>query len=141
MNSNLENDQDVRELIADIETLRQSERKAEEARDYAEAIIESIPPFLVLDSDLRVKTANESFCEHFRVSRSQTENCLVSDLGNGQWNIPELRSCLEQILPRKNFFRGFEVTHDFENIGRRTVLLSGRQVDGLQRILLFIDDV
>jgi PAS domain S-box-containing protein len=141
VNTNVETGQNSRVLLVDIETLRQSERKAREANAYAEAIIESIPPFLVLDSDLRVKTANESFCEHFQVSRPQTENCLVYDLGNGQWNIPELRSFLEKVLPQHSFFRNFEVTHDFEGIGRRTMLLSGRQVDHLQRILLFIEDV
>jgi PAS domain S-box-containing protein len=128
-------------LLVDLTMLRESERKAREAREYAEAVIESIPPFLVLDSDLRVQSANESFCEHFHVSRAETEHCLVYDLGNGQWNIPGLRAFLEEILPRYNLFRNFEVTHAFESIGRRTMLLSGRQVDHLQRILLFIDDV
>jgi PAS domain S-box-containing protein len=141
VNSNLENSKHDRAVLAHIETLKQSEQRAKEASAYAEAVIESIPPFLVLDSDLRVQTANESFCEHFHVARAQTENCLVYDLGNGQWNIPQLRSFLEQVLPRKSFFRDFEVTHEFESIGRRTMLLSGRQVDHLQRILLFIDDV
>jgi PAS domain S-box-containing protein len=111
------------------------------ARDYAQAIIEAVPPLLVLDPDLRVKTANESFYKHFRVSPPQTENCLVYDLGNGQWNIPKLRTFLEEVLPRHSFFKDFEVTHDFVAIGRRTMLLSGRQVDHLQRILLFIDDI
>ena len=142
MSAPIENNKDHHVLPTDlIETLKQSERKAKEARDYAEAIIESIPPFLVLDSDLRVQTANESFCEHFNVSRPETENSLVYDLGNGQWNIPQLRSFLEQVLPQKSFFKDFEVTHEFESIGRRTMLLSGRQVDHIQRILLFIDDV
>jgi PAS domain S-box-containing protein len=141
VNSNTENSKHDRALLGHIETLKESEREAREARAYADAVIESIPPFLVLDSSLRVKTANASFCEHFHVSRAQTENCLVYDLGNGQWNIPQLRSFLEQILPRSNFFRDFEVTHEFESIGRRTMLLSGRQVDHLQRILLFINDV
>jgi PAS domain S-box-containing protein len=118
-----------------------TEQELKLARDYAQAIIEAVPPLLVLDPDLRVKTANESFYKHFRVSPPQTENCLVYDLGNGQWNIPKLRTFLEEVLPRHSFFKDFEVTHDFVAIGRRTMLLSGRQVDHLQRILLFIDDI
>jgi len=142
VNSAVEDNKDEQVLLAElIATLKRREQEAKLARDYAEAVIESIPPFLVLDSELRVQTANESFCEHFHVSRPETENCLVYNLGNGQWNIPELRSFLEQVLPEKTFFRDFQVTHDFESIGRRTMLLSGRQVDHLQRILLFIDDV
>ncbi len=110
-------------------------------RDYAEAVIEAVPPLLVLDPNLRVLTANASFCKCFKISSAQTLNRRVYELGNGQWNIPELRTLLEEVLPRKSFFKGFEVTHEFKSIGRRTMLLSGRQVDHLQKILLFIEDV
>jgi PAS domain S-box-containing protein len=65
----------------------------------------------------------------------------VYELGNGQWNIPKLRTLLEDVLPRKSVFKDFEVTHEFESIGSRTMLVTGRQVDHLQRILLFIEDV
>jgi PAS domain S-box-containing protein len=133
-------------------SIRQKERiKLEEAfllqkqllatRDYAEAVIEAVPPLLVLDDQLRVQTANKSFCKGFKISARETVGRLVYELGNGQWNIPELRRLLEEILPRKNFFKEFEVTHEFESIGLRTMLLSGRQVDHLQRILLFIEDI
>jgi len=135
-----------------LQSTRNNERmKLEEAfllqkqllltRDYAEAVIEAVPPLLVLDEKLRVQTANESFCKSFKISARETLNRQVYELGNGQWNIPKLRTLLEEVLPRKNFFKNFEVTHEFESIGRRTMLLSGRQVDNLQRILLFIEDI
>lgn len=110
-------------------------------RDYAEAVIEAVPPLLVLDPELRVLTANASFCECFKISSAQTLNRRVYELGNGQWNIPQLRTLLEKVLPRKSFFKDFEVTHEFKRIGRRTMRLSGRQVDHLQKILLFIEDI
>ncbi len=110
-------------------------------RDYAEAIIEAVPPLLVLDEQLRVQTANGSFCKAFKISLRQTLNRRVYELGNGQWNIPMLRNLLEDVLPRKSIFKDFEVTHEFQGIGRRTVLLSGRQVDHLQKILLVIEDI
>jgi PAS domain S-box-containing protein len=112
-----------------------------DARDYAQAIIETVPPLLILDEQLRVKTANDSFCKSFQISEDETVNVLVYELGNGQWNIPRLRTMLEEILPLNSFFKDFEVTHDFPHIGRRTVLLSGRQVEHLKRILLFIEDI
>jgi PAS domain S-box-containing protein len=130
---------------------RSEEAKLEEAflvqkqlladRDYAEAVIEAVPPLLVLDQELRVQTANESFCKCFKISLRQTLNRRVYELGNGQWNIPKLRILLEKVLPRKSFFKDFEVTHEFESIGSRTMLLSGCQVDNIQRILLFIEDI
>ncbi len=112
-----------------------------DTRDYAEAVIEAVPPLLVLDDKLCVQTANKSFCKSFKISARETVGRLVYELGNGQWNIPKLRTLLEDVLPRKNVFKDFEVTHEFETIGRRTMLLSGRQVDHLQRILLFIEDI
>ena len=118
-----------------------SSARLEAPEDYSQAIVESVPPLLVLDADLRVITANESFYKHFCVSPPQTENCPVYELGNGQWNIPALRAFLEDVLPRHTFFDDFEMTHEFESIGRRTVLLSGRQVGRVPRILLLIDDV
>ena len=137
---------------SDLQSVRQQERmKLEEAfrlqeqlraaRDYAEAVIEAVPPLLVLDDKLRVLTANASFCQAFKISSRQTLNRKVYELGNGQWKIAKLRTLLEEVLPQKNSFKGFEVTHTFEGIGRRTMLLSGRQVDHLQRILLCIEDI
>jgi len=124
-----------------LEEMKRTEQELQQGWDYAQAIIETVPPLLVLDADLRVKTANESYYKHFRVSPPQTRNCLVYELGNGQWNIPEMRTFLEEVLPRHRFFKDFEVTHEFEAIGRRTVLVSGHQVDRLQCILVFLDDI
>ena len=118
-----------------------AEQALKQERDFAQAIVETVAPLLVLDQKLRVQIANDSFYKHFHVSHAQTENCLVYELGNGQWNIPKLRTFLEDILPRQNSLKDFEVTHDFETIGRRTMLLSGRQLDHIQRIILFINDV
>src|SRR5687767_15700532 len=111
------------------------------ARDYAEAVIEAVPPLLVLDENLRVQTANESFCKCFEISSQRTVSERLCELGNGQWDIPELRALLEKVLPQKSFFNHFEVTHTFQGIGTRTMLLSGRQVGNMQRILLVIEDI
>jgi PAS domain S-box-containing protein len=112
-----------------------------DSRDYAEAIMETVPPLLILDENLRVTTANASFCNGFKISSADAVGVLVYELGGGQWNIPKLRTLLEKILPGKSFFKDFEVTQEFPECGERTVLLSGRQVDHLKRILLLIEDI
>lgn len=38
-------------------------------------------------------------------------------------------------------FNDYEMTHDFEQIGRRTMLLNARRLEHLQLILLAIEDV
>ena len=133
-------------VLVDINDLKRSEREAKTARDYAEATIRTArDPLIVLRADLRVNTANEAFYKTFNTTPDQTQGRLIYDLGDQQWNIPKLRMFLEDILPRKSFFDDFEVTHDFPQIGRRTMLLNARRLerdDGApQMILLAIEDV
>jgi len=63
---------------------------------------------------------------------------------NGQWNIPRLRSLLEDILPSNTQFQDFEVTQVFDPIGSRTMLLNARKVledEDRQMILLAMEDI
>lgn len=85
-------------------------------------------PVLILDKDLRVMTANESFYRVFQVEQKDTEQALVYELGNGQWNIPALRELLEKILPQNSFFKDFDVTHTFPVIGRKSMILNAREI-------------
>src|SRR5690606_28210977 len=85
-------------------------------------------PVLILDKNLSVMAANESFYRLFQVEQKNTENKLVYELGNGQWDIPALRKLLEDILPKNTFFKGFEVSHEFPVIGHKNMLLNARQI-------------
>ena len=112
------------------------------ARELAEMIVDTVREgLLVLDLDLRVKAANESLYRTFDVEPEETIGRLVYELGNGQWDIPELRRLLEDVLPHDHAFRGFEVTHAFERIGERVMLLHGRRLDDHPLILLAVEDV
>jgi len=128
-------------LLVDIDALKNAERQIREGRDYAEAIIESVPPLLILKPGLQVCTANAAFYEAFHVTPEQTVGHSIFELGNGQWNIPKLRSLLQDVLPCDRAFKDYEVAHEFEDIGRRTMLLSGRRVLELDLILLAIEDI
>jgi signal transduction histidine kinase len=111
-------------------------------KEIAEAIVATLPiALLVLETDLRVRIASQTFYETFQVTPEMTEGQLVYDLGNGQWNIPKLRTLLEEILPDNEIFIGYEVAHTFEGIGHRTMLLNGRRLDSVQLILLIIVDM
>ncbi len=114
-------------------------------KEYAEAIIATIPqPMLVLDASLKVSIANQLFYQKFLVTPSQTEGRLVYDIGNRQWDIPKLKTLLENILPQQESFFGFEVEHVFNKIGLRIMRLNAREIlrdKGEKRILLVIEDV
>ena len=116
------------------------------ARDYADAIIRTVRgPLLVLNKDLRIISANEAFYNAFKVAADATENRLLYDLGNKQWDIPILRILLEEILPEKNTIEDFVVEHDFKDIGQKTMLLNARTLqqgpNKTSLILLAIEDI
>ena len=109
---------------------------------YYKEITETIrEPFIILDKNLRVVTANAAFYRKFKVNKHDTEGRRIYELGNNQWNAPKLRELLENILPEHKVMSGYEVTHEFPIIGHRTVILNARQVDSKQLILLAMEDV
>jgi signal transduction histidine kinase len=114
--------------------------------EYADAIIRTVRgPLLVLNKDLRIISANGAFYSAFKVAPNDTENRLLYDLGNRQWNIPKLRTLLEEILPEKNTIEDFVVEHDFKDIGQKIMLLNARTLqqgpDKTSLILLAIEDI
>jgi light-regulated signal transduction histidine kinase (bacteriophytochrome) len=88
--------------------------------------------------------ANKAFYQTFRAAAEDTENRLIYDLGNGQWNIPKLRELLENILPAHSTFRDFEVTHEFQHVGRKVMMLNASEIFNpnaqARTILLAIED-
>jgi two-component system CheB/CheR fusion protein len=113
--------------------------------DFAEAIVETVrEPLVILNQNLHVMKANKTFYETFRTAQVETEGRLIYELGNGQWNIPKLRELLESILPAHSTFRDFEVTHDFEHVGRKVMMLNASEIFNpnaqARTILLAIED-
>ena len=102
-------------------------------------------PLIILDEDLRVVYANESFYRTFRVIKEETERKLIYELGNGQWDIPALRQLLHDVIPNKAYFNDFKVEFEFEKIGRKTMLLNARLINlsspQENLILLAIEDI
>jgi len=101
----------------------------EKSWTYIKTVVDVVrEPVLILDKNFRVMAANESFYRVFQVDPKDTEQKVVYELGNGQWNIPALRKLLEDILPKNTFFKGFEVAHEFPSIGHKTMILNARQI-------------
>jgi len=118
---------------------------AKRGLDFAEAIVETVrEPLVILNQNLLVLKANKAFYQAFRAVREETEDRLIYDLGNGQWNIPKLRELLENILPAHSTFRDFEVTHEFQHVGRKVMLLNASEIFNpnaqARTILLAIED-
>ena len=133
-------------VFRDCTERRRHERAAQEALDYAEEIVATLrEPFLVLDRSLRVMTANAAFYRAFHVSEDETAGRFIYELGNGQWDIPDLRTLLEEAIPKEIAVHDFEVEHDFPAIGPRSMLLNARRFppegEHPNLVLLAIEDV
>ena len=132
--------------LVDIDTARRTLAEARAARDLAEAVIETVRrPLLVLDGELRVKTANRAFYQLFRASPGETENRFIYNLGTAQWDIAKLRSLLEDVLPKNSRFDNFKVDATFPGVGRKKLTLNARRIEGegrkTQAILLAVDEI
>ena len=115
--------------LIDIDIIKRSREEVRGALDYAEAIIETMrEPLVVLDKDLRVLSVNKSFYSTFKVGVSEVKDKLLYELGGGQWDNPKLRKLLIEILRKKSYFNDFEVSFDFPDIGKRTMILNARQI-------------
>jgi two-component system CheB/CheR fusion protein len=132
--------------LVDVDLAKRHEARVQQAQAYASAIVDSVRDLLiVLDPDLRVVSANRAFYRRFGTAPAETEGRLLYDLGNGQWDIPVLRSQVEAILQRDQQFDDFVVEDVFPGIGRRKMLLNGRRVEGADGrpalVLLAMQDI
>ncbi|MDQ2731125.1 MAG: PAS domain-containing sensor histidine kinase, partial [Armatimonadota bacterium] len=131
--------------MEDVTERRRAERLLAEIETYAQNIVDTVRnPLLMLDPDLRVRSANQAFYQTFHVSAEETEGQMIYELGNGQWDIPALRTLLDDIIPQQSVFNDYELEHDFPVIGRKVMLLNARQLltgNHKEMLLLAMEDV
>ncbi len=133
-------------LRAEMAVRKHVEKALGESKKYAASIVETIHhPLLVLTADLRIRSANRSFYQMFKVTAAETEGKGIYSIGNQQWEVPALRELLEKIIPKDTHFDNFEVDHKFPAIGRKRMLLNARRIyqesKNTEMILLAIEDV
>ncbi len=133
-------------VLVDISAIKESQQAVAHARDFAEAIIDTVrDPFLILDAELRVQKANPAFCTTFKISQAKLTGRPLLELDHGQWAVPKLRQLLRTVLPRHTSFNNFELTLNLEHLGRRSLLLNARRLSQdpghREKILLGIQDV
>jgi two-component system, chemotaxis family, CheB/CheR fusion protein len=117
------------ELTTSNQELHARNQQIEELYIYSEAIMSTIhEPMLVLDKDMRIRSANKSFCKIFHVDEDESIGKSLYKLNNNQWNFSGLRELLEDIVPKNNRFHDFEVDYTFPDIGHKILLLNAHRV-------------
>jgi len=128
--------------LTDVTPHKWAQQEAERQTNYMQQVFDTLGDSLLeLDSNLRVKGANASFYQVFHVSEAETIGRELYELGNGQWDIPDLRRLLHEIIPEKTVVLDYSVNHNFPDIGQRTMQLNARQIAERDQILLVITDV
>jgi two-component system CheB/CheR fusion protein len=132
--------------FTDITGIKQAQETVQSALDYSECIVDTITqPLIVMNGRLEVVSANRSFYNAFRVTPQDTVGRYFHEIGERQWNIPSLRTLLDDILKHDTTFEKVEVDHDFPTIGRKKMILNARRIlnksGETQLILLAIEDV
>lgn len=117
-----------------------------EAQEYTHHIINIIrESVIILDSKLFVKSANKAFCRTFKINEENIEGKYFFEINNCQWNIPKIKELLEGRLAMKDEINGFELIHDFEEIGRKSLIFNlkkiSQQANYQKLILIAIEDI
>jgi two-component system, chemotaxis family, CheB/CheR fusion protein len=132
--------------LEDINDLKLGITLTQEARDYSEAIVETVrEPLIVLSKDLRVVTANQAYYKNFNTTPDEVMNKYFYKLQNGLWDIPRLREMLESVLVNNSVFNDFEVAYEASSVDPRVLLINARTViskDPDTHLVLFaIEDI
>ena len=130
----------------DITESKLLELAAEEARQFAQDIVETVrEPLVVLDRDFHIVSANESFYRKFKLTAPLAERRSLFELHKRQWDLPELRRLLEKVLAENHAFDNFMIEHNSADLDHTVLLLNGRRIRrgalGGDLILLALEDV
>ncbi|TVR20006.1 MAG: PAS domain-containing protein [Balneolaceae bacterium] len=134
------------ELVVLNQEMSSLNEQIEAERNYSESIVANIrEPLLVLDKNLRIRTANNAFYKQFKLNEKETVGALVYDLGNKMWDFPELRKLFEEVIPKNPIIVDYEVIQSFPDIGELHLLLNAREVvkddESENLILLSLEDI
>ncbi len=132
--------------LLDINDLKQSLNLVRIERDYATAIVLTTPiPMLVLDQDLKVRTANPAFCKQFLIDEKEALGLVIYDIGRGEWQSRQFRQLFEEFLPRDGHVENFMIKEEFKGLGLRTLSVNASKLPKLlgksPKILIAIDDM
>ena len=117
------------ELLTTNQELQMRNEQLAESYNFSEAVAETMhEPMIILDTHLRIKSANKAFFEIFHIVKSGVNGTLLYELANHQWDIPSLRQLLENIIQKHTYFYEHEITHTFPEIGKKTMLINARRI-------------
>jgi two-component sensor histidine kinase len=108
-------------------------------------VASSVAPLLLLDKDLMVVAASTSFCRAFQIDPAKAQGCQLAELGDGEWQVPQLSSLLKATAAGFADVTSYEM--DLVRKGRenRRLVLNAKKLDYAGstdiRLILSVADV
>jgi len=119
----------IHKLKSAYQEIHKLNQEVQLAREYSDNIVDTVrDSLLILDKNLKVLSANRSYYKLFHTVSEKTVGKFVYELEDNNWDIPELRKLLEEIIPENSFFEDYEVEYKFKKIGKRKLLLNAREI-------------
>lgn len=130
------------ELTSLNQELINMNRNLTTARNYAVDILATVrEPWVVIDKHLKIRSGNDLFYKVFRTSEEKMENKSILNLGQQQWDSPELERLLKKVISDKINLTNYEITQEFPEIGERTMVLNAREIvreEGGEKLILLV---
>ena len=108
-------------------------------------VVSSVAPLLLLDKDLNVVAASDSFCKAFQIDPKKVQGCQLAQLGDGEWLVPQLLSLLKATAAGFSEVEGYEMELLRKDRENRSLVLSAKKLDyagnGDIRLVLSVVDV
>ncbi|MBI2519758.1 MAG: PAS domain S-box protein [Bdellovibrio sp.] len=132
--------------LIDIDLLKKNLAYSKSQLDYARSIADTVQlPLVVLDQNLRVMSANESFLTSFHLTSQEYGKDFFSILMGPNWPISSLRKAMTEVLADNTIITNYEIEYDFPRAGYQILLLSARQIDwiGIEKkaMLVSLDNI
>jgi len=134
------------EIIVVNRELLEKQEEQNNTLDYLDAVIANLPePFVVLETDFRIQSANVSYCKRFDVDQKETEGKSFFEVQDKMWDNSELHILLQQVLPKKEHIVDEEIVIQSPSGGKRAFLFNAREIvrdkKNSKSILLSIEDI
>jgi PAS domain S-box-containing protein len=123
-----------------------AERESKRNWQLTQSIVDTIrDPLVVLESDMTIVMASKAFLTMFGIEEAEARGRHIFDVGQRQWDVPDLRHLMEKVLPENKPIEGFEIEDEFPGLGRRVFNLNARKIsqpgNHSHRMLLVFEDI
>src|SRR6202167_2949382 len=116
-----------------------------EAASTLAVVASSNEPLLFLAADLTVIVASASFCRAFQIDPASVRGRRLSDLGAGEWALPQLGSLLKATASGIAQIEAYEIDLAQKGHAPRSLMVNARKLEDGDtdrvRLLLAISDV